>query len=144
MGDKKGSLPCPDVFPCIDEDSVVVERKLRGCFPGVTAYRYNSASIRVAVVDEVFVGKSLEQRLRLVEAAMKGLLRRIQGDIIMILCLTPGETGPRGPRGSNRSSRFYRDGFLSDYELAKDPAAPAHCGECGQEVPRERRKAGKG
>lgn len=75
-----------------DDDSRQVERVLRAELPATDAYRYNSASIRVRVVDERFKGKSLEKRDALVERLLETLPEQLQADIMNLLTLYPGET----------------------------------------------------
>lgn len=69
-----------------------VERVLREVFPQTDAYRYNSASIRVRVIDSRFEGKSTEKRDAMVEPLLKQLPKSTQADIINLLTLTPEET----------------------------------------------------
>ena len=68
-----------------------VEEVLRKHFPGTDAYRYNSASIRVRVIDERFEGKSLPRRDSMVEKYLKELPRETQADIINLVTLAPSE-----------------------------------------------------
>jgi hypothetical protein len=65
---------------------------LRKEFPGTDAYRYNSASIRVRVVDPRFEGKSTEERDAMVEPLLARLPESIQADIMNLLTLYPNET----------------------------------------------------
>jgi stress-induced morphogen len=74
-----------------DDDSRRIEVALRSEFPGTDAYRYNSASIRVRVVDERFEGKSSEQRDAMVERLLKNLPEQLQADIMNLVTLYPGE-----------------------------------------------------
>jgi len=69
-----------------------VERVLRAEFPETDAYRYNSASIRVRVVDERFKGKDPEDRDAMVEPLLRKLPEQIQSDIMNLITLYPGET----------------------------------------------------
>jgi stress-induced morphogen len=69
-----------------------VEKILRTVFPDADAYRYNSASIRVRVIDPRFKGLSNEERDALVEPLLKELPEEIQTDIMKLLTLSPGET----------------------------------------------------
>jgi stress-induced morphogen len=69
-----------------------VESFLRHVFPKTDAYRYNSASIRVRVIDERFQGKSVDARDGMVEPLLKRLPRKTQADIMNLLTLYPGET----------------------------------------------------
>ena len=73
------------------DDSRAVEEKLRQAFPQTDAYRYNSASIRVRVIDERFEGKSEEERDAMVEPLLAQLDDPIQADIMNLLTLTPEE-----------------------------------------------------
>ena len=68
-----------------------VEKVLRKIFPGSDAYRYNSASIRVRIIDSRFAGKSAEERDELVEPLLAQLPEETQADIINLLTLSPGE-----------------------------------------------------
>jgi hypothetical protein len=69
----------------------MVERTLRSEFPGTDAYRYNSASIRIRVVDARFKGKSSEERDAMVEPLIEKLPRKTQADIMNLITLYPGE-----------------------------------------------------
>jgi stress-induced morphogen len=72
-------------------ESRKVEEVLGEQFQQVDAYRYNSASIRVRVVDPKFEGKSIEDRESLVEPLLNRLPENIQADIINLLTLAPSE-----------------------------------------------------
>ena len=69
-----------------------VERILRTQFPRSDAYRYNSASIRVRVIDPRFEGKSTEERDAMVETLLEQLPEQTQADIMNLLTLAPSET----------------------------------------------------
>lgn len=71
-----------------------VEQVLRREFPQVDAYRYNSASIRVRVIDPRFAGKSIEERDAMVAPWLDQLPEETQGDIMLLLTLTPDESAP--------------------------------------------------
>lgn len=73
------------------DESRQVEELLQQHFRSASAYRYNSASIRVRVVDECFKGLSREQRDDLVEPILSQLDASIQADIMNLLLLYPGE-----------------------------------------------------
>jgi stress-induced morphogen len=73
------------------DESRKVEELLRKEFPRSDAYRYNSASIRVRVVDERFKGKSIEKRDAMVEPLLKQLPEKTQADIMNLLTLYPNE-----------------------------------------------------
>jgi acid stress-induced BolA-like protein IbaG/YrbA len=68
-----------------------VEDFLRTVFPRTDAYRYNSASIRIRVIDERFEGKSHVRRDAMVEKLLKQLPPETQGDIVNLLTLSPDE-----------------------------------------------------
>jgi len=73
------------------DESREVERVLRTVFPSTDAYRYNSASIRVRVIDPRFQGKSTEERDAMVEPLIEQLPEEIQADIMNLLTLVPDE-----------------------------------------------------
>jgi stress-induced morphogen len=73
------------------DQSRQVEAALRPHYPRTDAYRYNSASIRVRVIDPRFEGLSLEERDALVEPYLKQLPEEIQDDIMNLLTVTPEE-----------------------------------------------------
>ena len=55
------------------------------------AYRYNSASIRVRVVDEAFRGKSRPERDKMVATLLEQLPEETYSDVMILLLLTPEE-----------------------------------------------------
>jgi hypothetical protein len=60
-------------------------------FPQSDAYRYNSASIRVRVIDGKFEGLPTEQRDALVEPYLAKLPERTKADIISLFTFAPSE-----------------------------------------------------
>lgn len=60
-------------------------------FQQVDAYRYNSASIRVRVIDSRFEGLTTEQRDSMVEPSLDQLPERTQGDIMNLFTFAPSE-----------------------------------------------------
>ena len=60
-------------------------------FEQVDAYRYNSASIRVRVIDPRFEGLPPEKRDAMVEPHLEELPERTQGDIMSLFTLAPSE-----------------------------------------------------
>jgi stress-induced morphogen len=72
----------------------MVEDVLRKKFPNTDAYRYNSASLRVRIVDPQFAGKSTEKRARMVEKYLEELPEETQADIMNLLTMTPDELTP--------------------------------------------------
>jgi stress-induced morphogen len=75
-----------------DHDSKQVEEALRAEFPLTDAYRYNSASIRIRVIDDRFKDKSSDKRDAMVERLLEKLPKSLQADIVNLLTLYPGET----------------------------------------------------
>jgi stress-induced morphogen len=72
-------------------ESRQVEDLLRRTFPDTDAYRFNSASIRVRVVDDRFRGLSVGERDAMVEPLLDELPRDTQADIVNLLTLYPDE-----------------------------------------------------
>lgn len=68
-----------------------IETLLREQFPDADAYRYNSAVIRVRVVDKGFEGRSVEERDALVEPLLRQLPESTQRDILNLMTFTPDE-----------------------------------------------------
>jgi hypothetical protein len=69
-----------------------VENVLKECgFPQADAYRYNSASIRVRVIDPRFEGLSHADRDAMVEPCLDTLPERTQADIITLFTFAPSE-----------------------------------------------------
>jgi hypothetical protein len=69
-----------------------VEKVLREAgFDRVDAYRYNSASIRVRVVDRRFEGLAPEKRDAMVEPYLERLPERTQADIVSLFTFAPTE-----------------------------------------------------
>jgi stress-induced morphogen len=73
------------------DETRLVEDLLRKKFPKSDAYRYNSASIRVRVIDPRFEGLATEERDSMVEPLLKQLPEQIQADIMNLLTLSPNE-----------------------------------------------------
>jgi stress-induced morphogen len=74
-----------------DNDSHTVEELLRKHFQRADAYRYNSASLRVRIIDPRFKGLSREARDDLVEPILSGLEQDTQADIMNLVLLYPSE-----------------------------------------------------
>jgi stress-induced morphogen len=74
------------------DESRQVEDVLRKVFPNTDAYRFNSASIRVRVIDPQFEGKTTEERDAMIEPLLEQLPEPIQRDIMNLLTLSPSET----------------------------------------------------
>ena len=60
-------------------------------FPCTDAYRFNSASIRVRVIDERFEGKSIDEREEMVMPILDELPKKTRDDILLLLTLAPSE-----------------------------------------------------
>ena len=73
------------------ETRQVEEVLRRAGFDQVVAYRYNSASIRVRVIDPGFEGKPREERDAMVEKYLAQLPAEIQRDIVTLFTLAPSE-----------------------------------------------------
>jgi stress-induced morphogen len=89
-------------------ESRQVEDLLRGEFAQADAYRYNSASIRIRVIDPRFAGKSVEERDAMVEPYLDQLPQSIQSDIMNLLTLAPGE-GEGGPLRDRLANLEFED-----------------------------------
>jgi stress-induced morphogen len=74
------------------DETRMVENLLRSEFAVVDAYRHNSASIRVRVIDPRFEGKSIEERDDMVDTLLRQMPEETQADIIMLVTLAPTET----------------------------------------------------
>jgi stress-induced morphogen len=70
-----------------------VEQLLRKQFERVDSYRYNSASIRLRVIDPRFEGLSREKRDEMVERYLEQLPPDIQRDIVSLFTFAPSEMG---------------------------------------------------
>ena len=68
-----------------------VEKLLREHFEKADSYRYNSASIRVRVIDSRFEGMSREKRDAMVEQYLDTLPTETQRDIVTLLTFAPSE-----------------------------------------------------
>lgn len=74
------------------DETAEVEKVLRQAgFERVDAYRYNSASIRVRVIDSRFRGLSRERRDAMIEPFLDRLPERTQADITTLLSFAPEE-----------------------------------------------------
>jgi hypothetical protein len=74
------------------DESRMVEDKLRDAgLERVDAYRYNSASLRVRVIDKRFESISREKRDEIVEPFIDRLPPSTQADIVTLVLLAPSE-----------------------------------------------------
>jgi hypothetical protein len=69
----------------------MIEDCLRPHFRQVDAYRYNSASIRVRVIDPQFEGMKRDRRDALVETELDKLPLETQRDIVTLFTFAPSE-----------------------------------------------------
>ncbi len=74
-----------------DETRMVEDVLRKAGFKEVDAYRYNSASIRVRVIDPRFEGRSPELRDAMVEPQLESLPERTQADIMTLFTFAPSE-----------------------------------------------------
>ena len=74
-----------------DETRIVEEILRNAGFNQADAYRYNSASIRVRVIDSRFEGLAPEKRDAMVEPHLAQLPERTQADIMNLFTFTPSE-----------------------------------------------------
>ena len=80
-----------------------IEDLLRRHFQRADAYRFNSASIRVRVIDERFEGLPVAEREDLVMPVLETLPPETYGDILMLLTIAPGELIDAEPEALSRS-----------------------------------------
>ena len=73
------------------ETRQVEEVLKRAGFDQADAYRYNSASIRVRVIDGRFEGMPREKRDGMVEPYLEQLPERVQADIVTLFTFAPSE-----------------------------------------------------
>lgn len=73
------------------DETRMVEALLRPHFQQADAYRYNTASIRVRVIDPRFEGLSREQRDTMVEEHLDKLPPETQRDIVTLFTFAPSE-----------------------------------------------------
>lgn len=74
-----------------DESRMVETELLDAGFEDVDAYRYNSASLRVRIVDARFDGVDRDKRDSMVEPHIAKLPPDTQSDIVNLVLLTPSE-----------------------------------------------------
>jgi hypothetical protein len=78
------------------DETRAIEHALRERFPDTEAYRYNSASIRIRIIDDAFVGKTDSEREQMVDPILERLPEDTQSDIMLLLTLTKDEAGAFG------------------------------------------------
>jgi hypothetical protein len=91
-----------------DETRHVEEVLRQAGFDQVDAYRYNSASIRLRVIDPRFEGLSSEKRDAMVEPYLERLPERTQADIMTLFTFAPSELhqSPKSFREFLKNSEF--------------------------------------
>ena len=77
-----------------DKATRQIEKVLHPQFPNVEAYRHNTFSIRVRVIDPRFAGLNAAERDALVAPLLATLPEDIEREILLLLTLTPDETEP--------------------------------------------------
>jgi stress-induced morphogen len=74
------------------EETTKIEEALKKAgFEQAESYRYNSASIRVRVIDKQFEGLPRDKRDAMVEEVLDKLPEETQKDIVTLLTVTPSE-----------------------------------------------------
>ena len=73
------------------EETRAIEDLLRKSFDQADSYRYNSASIRIRVIDQRFEGMPREKRDALVEVQIDQLPPETQRDIVTLFTFAPSE-----------------------------------------------------
>jgi hypothetical protein len=68
-----------------------IEEIFRKEFPHTDAYRFNSAAIRIRIIDERFEGKSIEEREAMAWHLLDRLPKRTREDVMLLLTLAPSE-----------------------------------------------------
>jgi hypothetical protein len=76
-----------------------IEEIFRKEFPFTDAYRFNSAAIRIRIVDDRFEGKSIEEREAMAWHLLDRLPKRTREDVMLLLTLAPSEQ-----KSSNRQT----------------------------------------
>jgi hypothetical protein len=89
-----------------DETRHVEDTLRQAGFETVDAYRYNSASIRVRIIDRRFEGLSIEKRDAMVEPYIDELPERTQSDIVSLFTFAPSEL--------KQSPKIYREFLLNE------------------------------
>jgi stress-induced morphogen len=75
-----------------DEADVIKNALRTAGFTNAAAYRYNSVSLRVRIIDPRFRGLSAIEREKMVLPHIEGLPKKIRDDITILLLLAPEET----------------------------------------------------
>ncbi len=91
-----------------------IETLLRSVFDQADAYRYNSASIRIRVIDGRFEGMPRERRDAMVEEQIAKLPPDTQRDIVTLFAFAPSEL--------SASSKNFREFLLNAEFDAPSPS----------------------
>ena len=87
-------------------ETEMIEKALRTKFPKTDAYRYNSASIRVRIIDDSFEGLTESERDAMVDPILEQLPEDTQSDIMLLLTMTPKEAKSKLSRYSLLNLEF--------------------------------------
>jgi len=87
-------------------ETEMIERALKTKFPNTDAYRFNSASIRVRIIDDSFEGMTESQRDAMVDPILDQLPEETQSDIMLVLTMTTKEAKSRLSRYSLLNLEF--------------------------------------
>jgi hypothetical protein len=88
------------------KETEMIEKALRTKFPNTDAYRYNSASIRVRIMDGSFEGLTESERDAMVDPILDQLPETTQSDIMLVLTMTPKEAKSKLSRYSLLNLEF--------------------------------------
>ena len=88
------------------KETEMIEKALRTKLPNTDAYRFNSASIRVRIIDDSFEGKTESERDAMVDPILDQLPEDTQSDIMLVLTMTPKEAKSRLSRYSLLNLEF--------------------------------------
>jgi hypothetical protein len=94
------------VRPWHSKKTEMIEKALRTKFPNADAYRHNSASIRVRIIDESLEGLTESERDALVDPILDQLPEETQSDIMLLLTMTPKEAKAKLSRYSLLNLEF--------------------------------------
>jgi hypothetical protein len=73
------------------EETRKIETLFRSKFPKTDAYRFNSASIRLRIIDDQFEGKTMAEREGMVLPLLEKLPKKTREDVLLLLTLAPSE-----------------------------------------------------
>lgn len=73
------------------DETRLIEKRLAEQYPTTEAYRFNSASIRIRIVDERFEGMPTIEREDMVWPLLDTLPKKSKADVSLLLLLAPSE-----------------------------------------------------